>query len=202
MVLENAAGKPKPGEKDYVDLSQTELDVSFIKIVREKPMKIHTDNNHSAARKHHNDGKELPYTIDLPMSGDGIRIGIYGDDPLDSTEKFDEAIKNDTIKREAVVVTCPPQACHSLASKDHPLWRISRPKGKQCIQNAPPRATIRGSQRLWIQPGHTRVPSKGQRRHPVEYTRLYVEVDTGHRIGRVCVGQTSLREGRRGGFCD
>ena len=43
------------------------------------------------------------------MSGDGIRIGIYGDDPLDTTEKFDEAIKNNTIKREAVVVTCPPK---------------------------------------------------------------------------------------------
>ena len=109
MVLENEAGKPKPGEKDYVDLSETELDVSFIETVREKPMKIHTDLNHSAARKHHADGKELPYTIDLPMSGDGIRIGIYGDDPLDTTEKFDEAIKNNTIKREAVVVTCPPK---------------------------------------------------------------------------------------------
>ena len=68
------------------------VDVSFIETMREKPMKIHTDLNHSAARKHHADGKELPYTIDLPMSGDGIRIGIYGDDPLDTTEMFDEAI--------------------------------------------------------------------------------------------------------------
>ena len=134
MVLEDVAGKPKPEEKGYIDLSKTELDVSLLETVRENPMKIHTDLSHGAAKKHHTDRKELPYTIDLPMSGDGLRIGIYGDDPLGTTEMFDEAVENGTIKREAVVVTCPPKHAILWKARTIHVGGYRGPKGSSAFR--------------------------------------------------------------------
>ena len=43
----------------------------------------------------------------MPMSGDGIRVGFYGNDPLGSVAEFQAAIDGGDISRDAVVATCP-----------------------------------------------------------------------------------------------
>ena len=70
---------------------------------------MHTDATDLAVWNNRPSGKELPWTLDLPMSGDGIRVAFYGMDPFGSRDTFAAAVSRGDISRKAVVATCPPK---------------------------------------------------------------------------------------------
>ena len=87
-VLQFVAGKPQPlSTENAIDLQdEVFLYGGFLNTVIEKPQESHIDERHYALRRY----KEklpgvlsfvLPFSLDLPVTDDGMRLYLYGSHP-------------------------------------------------------------------------------------------------------------------------
>ena len=80
---------------------------SCLQTIIKWPQKMHTDTNDTGVRRYQSNKMELPWTLDLLISGDGICIGFYGEDPFELVESFNTAVQYGTIKKDVVTAMCP-----------------------------------------------------------------------------------------------
>ena len=86
IALQSVAGKPPPlSTENAIDLQDEVLYGGFLNTVKEKPQIPHIDEKHDALRRYK---KKLPgvfsfapFSIDLPVTDDGMRLCLYGSHP-------------------------------------------------------------------------------------------------------------------------
>lgn len=115
-VLGQYAGRPKEGEAVYFPLADAELEHSFIQTNWESLQLPYAGTMHSTIRRALSKNDSLPYSVFIPRTGNGTRIGFYGNDPFLPRTGFGEAVSSGKALRNAVVATCP--ANHAM------MWSI------------------------------------------------------------------------------
>ena len=86
IVLQFVAGKPQPLSTDNaIDLRDEVLYGGFLNTVKEKPQIPHIDEKHDTLRRYKTKLPGVfsfaPFSIDLPVTDDGMRLYLYGSHP-------------------------------------------------------------------------------------------------------------------------
>ena len=86
IALQSVAGKPQPlSTENAIDLQDEVLYGGFLNTVIEKPQEPHIDERHYTLKRYKDKLPGLfsfaPFSLDLPVTDDGMRLCLYGSHP-------------------------------------------------------------------------------------------------------------------------
>ena len=109
-ALQIIAGKPQPLSTDNaIDLHDVVLYGGFLKTVIEKLQEPHIDERHVTLKKYkqklRGEYSFAPYSLDMPLTDDGMRLCLYGSHPQGTGKRaLKLAIKEGTLLETPVMV--------------------------------------------------------------------------------------------------
>ena len=109
-VLQEHGMKPKEDDERYIDLKGEVLDHSFLSTVMHAPQTAHIDSKRELCTTI-SSKEELAYSCSIPLTCDGMFLGVCGEDPFGNADQFKDAVKNGRIKEKPVMVYCPYGYC-------------------------------------------------------------------------------------------
>ena len=109
-AVQIVAGKPQPlSTNNAIDLQDVVLYGGFLQTVIEKLQEPHIDERHRTLKMYKNklrgEYSIAPYSLDMPLTDDGMRLCLYGSHPQGNGKKgIKLAIKDGTLLETPVMV--------------------------------------------------------------------------------------------------